>query len=77
MLAVDTLTIEIDRDECSACRACEDKAPETFYMDDEDIAVLKKPPADTLEDILDAAGSCPTDAIKIADSQTGERLYPQ
>jgi ferredoxin len=73
----DKLEIKVDREACIGDGACCNDAPETFEMDDDDIATVKKPWGDARETILEAAQNCPTDAIKVVDTSTGETLYPQ
>lgn len=72
----DTLKIIIDRETCIGDGACINDAPETFELDDEDIAVLKNPIGDDRETIVEAACNCPVDAIMVEDTATGEQLYP-
>jgi len=71
------LKITVDRDACISDGLCADEAPGTFEMDDENIAVVKDPPQDDEETILNAARNCPVDAIKIVDEETGKQLYPE
>lgn len=71
------LKIEIDRDECIGDKVCEDKAPETFAMDDEDIAIVINPQGDDLETVLAAAEECPVNCIQVIDEETGEKLCPK
>jgi len=74
---IDKLKITIDRDECIGDGLCANEAPETFELDDEDKAVLLEGSSDSRDSILEAAKSCPTDAIAIEDRDTGEKLYPE
>jgi len=69
--------IEIDREQCVGDGACCDAAPATFELDDEEIATVKDPGGDDPETILEAAKSCPTDAIAIFDAKTGEKIWPE
>jgi ferredoxin len=69
--------IEIDRDLCVGDGACCDEAPETFEMDDEDIATVKNPIKDDDETILNAAKQCPTDAIILHDADSGDKVWPE
>jgi len=69
--------IEIDRDECIGDGLCADEAPGTFEMDDEDIAVVIDPEGDDPDTILEAAKSCPSDAIILYDAETGEKVWPE
>lgn len=76
--------IKIDRDLCIGAGTCVVLAPDTFELDDELKAVLKKGDKqspevvegqDSEEDILAAAKSCPVLAITLAD-ENGKQIYP-
>lgn len=66
------------KDECIACGACGAVAPDIFDFDDEGYAIniyagddnLGKIeiPEDLHSELMDAVESCPTEAIKIADT---------
>lgn len=66
------------KDECIACGACGAIAPEIFDFDDEGYAVNIYSGDDNsgsiaisddlVADLIDAAESCPTEAIKVQDS---------
>ncbi|MDA8212975.1 MAG: ferredoxin [Clostridia bacterium] len=58
---------EVDQDLCISCGACVSICPEVFDWDDEQKAHAKgggSVPSDLEETAKEAAGSCPTDAIK-------------
>ena len=67
-----TLVALIDPNACSAHGVCEDVAPEIFRVDE--IAVVIGSGPDEL--MIAAAAQCPTTAIRILDSETGEQIYP-
>jgi ferredoxin len=67
--------ISIDQSRCIGAGNCVHIAPKTFQLDDENIAYLVDPGAEADEDILDAARSCPTNAIYL-DTEDGEPVYP-
>jgi len=72
--------IKIDRDLCIGAGTCAVLAPNTFDLDDELKAVLKKRSSelvegDSDEDVLAAAKSCPVLAITIED-KSGGQIYP-
>ncbi|MCK4342571.1 MAG: ferredoxin [Phycisphaerae bacterium] len=69
--------IEVDRDLCIGDAACCGEAPNTFEMDDENIAVVTDADGHTDEEILQAAQVCPVDAITLTDTDTGEKVWPE
>lgn len=68
----------VAKNECIACGACGDIAPEMFDYDDEGYAEniykgdgntgIMEISEDLHEDLMDAADSCPTEAIKVSDT---------
>lgn len=67
--------IEVDRDLCIGAASCIALAPETFELDGEGKAIVKKLDAHTQEEIMAAAESCPTKAISLYD-EDGNQVYP-
>jgi len=63
---------EIDTAACSAHGDCEDIAPEIFRL--EDVATIIGRGPDEL--MLAAAEACPSIAIRLVDSDSGEQVYP-
>lgn len=67
----------VEKDECIACGACGAIAPEIFDFDDEGYAInvfsgddnsgSVSISEDLVADLIDAAESCPTEAIKVQD----------
>ena len=70
-------TIDIDRVTCVGDKLCCEEAPNTFRMDDEGKVVVTDPQGDPPEYILQAAQSCPLDAIILHDAATGQRIWPR
>lgn len=68
--------IEIIRDLCIGDQQCCNVANKTFEMDADNIAVVCQCPGDTPEDILEAAKTCPTDAIVLKD-ESGKQIWPE
>lgn len=66
------LHIEVDHDRCAGNAMCLDFAPGVFALNARRRAEVVDPEGDTLEDILVAAGNCPTTAITVSDAVTGE-----
>jgi ferredoxin len=67
-----TYLAHIDAHACAAHGDCELIAPEIFRV--EDVAVVIADGPDEL--MLEAARVCPSVAIRISDSDTGEQVYP-
>jgi len=63
---------QIEEDACAAHGDCAHVAPDVFLI--EDIAVVIGTGPDAL--IIEAAESCPSAAIIVVDSETGETVYP-
>lgn len=69
---------KVAKDECIACGACGSVAPDIFDYDDEGLAEniyngdgnsgTVEIGDDLVDDLIDAAEGCPTEAIKVADS---------
>lgn len=74
---VSKLKIIVDEEECIGDGACESEAPETFEMNDDSKAVVKKPVGDDFEAIMEAAKSCPTECITVIDTETDKKLFPE
>jgi len=68
--------IKVARDLCIGAASCVAVSPGTFQLDDQKKAVIKEGSADVPENILMAAQSCPTAAITITDTETGEQVWP-
>lgn len=51
-------------------------APETFSLDEDEIAVIASEPQDKPGEQLLAAQSCPVGAIQVIDKETQEQLWP-
>jgi len=68
--------IKVVRDLCIGAASCIAVSPDTFVLDEEKKAVIKENSQDVPENILMAAQSCPTAAIIITDTETGEQVWP-
>ena len=53
-----------------------DLCPKVFVLNDDRQSEVADPDADTEENILEAAESCPVSAIRVVDADTGETLFP-
>lgn len=72
----DGSTICVDRDICIGAATCISLASDVFELDNEQKAVVIDPDASDLDKIMEAAQSCPVDAIKVVDPD-GKVLWPQ
>jgi ferredoxin len=69
-----SITARIDERACAAHGDCLDVAPQAFALSDDDVAmVVGSAPEDTL---VEAAAACPSVAISVVDTASGEQLYP-
>lgn len=67
-----TWEITIDKDVCVGSGSCVAVAPDVFALDDEDRSCVRAGAVAPDERLLDAARLCPTGAIQVADTETGE-----
>lgn len=67
--------IVVDREKCQGIGACVGAAPDVFEMDREGKAVVVDATASDDDTIMEAAESCPLDAI-ILYNEAGEQVYP-
>lgn len=70
------MKIKVDKKKCISAQSCLVFAPRTFEIDKTGKAVVKDPTGNTEEEILQAAESCPVDAIELFDDR-GNKLYPK
>jgi ferredoxin len=71
------LKIVINRPKCIAAGNCIETAPETFALDERSKAIVIDPEGNDDNTIIEAARSCPTDAITILDAETEEQIWPE
>lgn len=74
------VSVNVDPERCIACCSCETIAPKVFRVE-KNVRVNPKSKVINEEGaksskILDAAHTCPTKAISVADKETQRRLYP-
>ncbi len=69
------MKIRIDRDLCLGVSNCVAIAPTVFKLDKENKAVVLNPSSVDDAKLLEAAESCPENAIIIEDDE-GRQLYP-
>lgn len=70
-----TYIVSIDQSRCIGAGNCVHIAPTVFQLDEENIAYLVDPGSTDDETLLDAARSCPTNAIYL-DTEDGQAVYP-
>ena len=68
--------IEVVRHLCIGAASCTALAQNTFELDQGAKAVIIDPKGNSDEDILEAAKSCPTDAIIVFDTN-GNQIWPE
>ena len=68
--------ITILRKACIGAASCVAVSPGVFEMDSDNKAIVKAAADDLPENILLAAQSCPTKAIVIVDTETGQQIWP-
>lgn len=70
-------TVVVDTDKCIGSASCVAIAPDVFDLDEDGKAVVKEGADLTqVQAILDAAKSCPVDAIIVHD-RDGNRIWPE
>ena len=69
------LKVKVDRDLCIGVGNCVALAPTVFVLDEETKAMVFDPASVNDDTLLEAAESCPEDAIIIEDDE-GRQLYP-
>ncbi|OIP04765.1 ferredoxin [Candidatus Berkelbacteria bacterium CG_4_9_14_3_um_filter_39_23] len=70
------MKIVILRDKCVGAGSCVLFAPKTFKLDKEGKVILLDENANSNEEILQGAQSCPVNAIEIY-SDEGQKIYPK
>lgn len=68
--------IKVDRGLCIGAAPCFAIAPKVFKIDNENKAVVVDEKGADDQTILEAAQSCPVNAIILVDEETGKQVYP-
>lgn len=68
--------VRVIRNKCIGAASCVAIAPQTFDLDEENIAIIINQHGDDDETRLLAAQSCPTAAIEVINTETGEMVWP-
>ena len=69
------MKVKVDRELCIGVSNCVAIAPTVFKLDDQNKAVVLDPGSVDEETLIEAAESCPENAI-IIDDDEGNQLYP-
>ena len=69
------MRVRVDRDLCIGMGNCVAYAPTVFKLDEENKAVVLDPSSVDVDTLLEAAESCPENAITVEDDE-GRQLYP-
>ncbi len=69
------MKVKVDRELCIGVTNCVAVAPTVFEMDSENKAVVTDPSSVSEEKLMEAAESCPQNAVIIEDDE-GNQLYP-
>ncbi len=67
--------VRIIRSACIGAATCVVYAPNTFDLDEDNVAIIKRGKWDRLEKIIAAAQSCPVVAIEVYEN--GKKIYPK
>jgi ferredoxin len=68
--------IKVVRNLCIGAASCIAVSPAVFQLDKDNKAIIPDDATDLPENILLAAQSCPTKAIIITDTETGQQVWP-
>lgn len=68
--------VEVIREKCIGAASCVAIAPKVFDLDEEQIAIILDPHGEDDQTKLLAAQSCPTAAIIVTDTETGQQVWP-
>lgn len=69
--------VEVIREKCIGAASCVAIAPGVFALDEEQIAIILEQGGNDDETKLLAAQSCPTAAIIVTDTSTGQQVWPR
>ena len=69
------MKVKVDRELCIGVGNCVVIAPSVFKLDDENKAVVLDPGSADEQTLMEAAESCPENAIIVEDDE-GNQLYP-
>jgi len=70
------MKIVVDRSKCIAASNCVGMAPRVFALDGSKKAIVISATGADDATIIEAAESCPTEAIELFDEATGQQIFP-
>jgi ferredoxin len=70
------LRVAIDAAKCTGEGICVGIAPGVFDLNEDGLAEVVDPEGADQNTIVEAAASCPTDAITVVDEESGKQLAP-
>ncbi|MBD3250383.1 MAG: hypothetical protein GF381_02335 [Candidatus Pacebacteria bacterium] len=73
----DQYQVQVDRSKCISAASCIALAPQTFQLDDQELAKVICQNCDSDQAKLLAAQSCPTGAIKVKKIDNKEVIWPK
>lgn len=68
--------VKVIRNLCIGAASCVAVSPNVFQLDNENKAIIPDGANDMPENIVMAAQSCPTKAIVVIDTETGQQVWP-
>lgn len=68
--------VKVIREKCISAASCVAIAPKVFQLDEEDLAIIISQDGEDDETKLLGAQSCPTAAIIVTNTETGEQVWP-
>ena len=69
--------VEVINDKCIGAASCVAIAPQVFQLDEKNIAYILDENGNSDDEKLLAAQSCPTSAIIVTDTETGQQVWPR
>ncbi|MFC1653842.1 4Fe-4S domain-containing protein [Patescibacteria group bacterium] len=77
VMTIGKYEVKIINNLCIGAASCIAVSPGVYKLDENNIAIFLDGATDTEENLLASAQSCPTKAIEIKDTETGQQVWPQ
>jgi len=71
-----TYKVKVEKEKCIGCGTCAALAKDTFQMTSDNKAEVKSGEHDEDDTVLQAAQSCPVNAIEVED-ESGKKIHPE